>query len=214
MQVALVKPESVNMYEARKAFADYAALEKAGRSTAADQVAQEVYRQVLRGRTLLSLNASMRIAGVDPHGRPKLAIARADANWCFFRRVAGWKRNKDGSGLSVSEFRGATHQHARSIAWSKRQQGRGQSVIVPQDLFPISLKDDLRARVPSIPPALRPRADLSRYHILWEADWEAVPHDPFLLRRISTDWYVVLAQWDLTEVERSILAAASYAETY
>jgi hypothetical protein len=64
----------------------------------------------------------------------------------------------------------------------------------------------VRALVPKIPPLLKPAGDLSDFFILWEAKWEAVaPVDPILLRRVSESVFVVLAQWDLTPLERSVL---------
>lgn len=68
----------------------------------------------------------------------------------------------------------------------------------------------LAAIVPTIPPRLRPPHNLSGYHILWEAEWgqEDVlpPGDPALLRHLGGDLYAVLAVWDLTPLERSVLA--------
>ena len=61
--------------------------------------------------------------------------------------------------------------------------------------------------VPIVPPQLRPHWGLHNYHILWEADWQKVPpRDPALLERIGGDLYAVLAVWDLTELERAVLA--------
>ncbi len=48
----------------------------------------------------------------------------------------------------------------------------------------------------------------SNYHILWEAEWtKIVPRDPYLLRRIGqADLWLVVAAWNLTEVERAALS--------
>lgn len=60
--------------------------------------------------------------------------------------------------------------------------------------------------VPSVPVWLRPEGHLSEYHILWEAEWEvAPPVDPILLKYVSGPMYAVIAQWDLTPVERAVL---------
>ena len=49
---------------------------------------------------------------------------------------------------------------------------------------------------------------LTGYHVLWEAEWQqVVPRDPFLLRHIGGDLYSVVAAWDLTDLERSVIAA-------
>ena len=66
--------------------------------------------------------------------------------------------------------------------------------------------DDGLAIVPIVPLHLRPKFNLSNYSILWEADWTAVPHDPLLLRQLKGDLWIVLAAWDLTEVERAVLS--------
>ena len=62
--------------------------------------------------------------------------------------------------------------------------------------------------MPVIPVHLRPRRGLQNYHVLWEAEWERIPpRDPMLLRRIGRgDMSLVVAAWDLTEVERAALA--------
>jgi hypothetical protein len=56
---------------------------------------------------------------------------------------------------------------------------------------------------------VRPRRGLENYNVLWEAVWQpAPPVDPMLLRRIGeADLWVVVAAWELTEVERAALAA-------
>jgi hypothetical protein len=54
---------------------------------------------------------------------------------------------------------------------------------------------------------LRPRAALTRYHIRWQAECARIPpKDPYLLRRIRADMWLVCAMWDLTDVERAALA--------
>ncbi len=65
-----------------------------------------------------------------------------------------------------------------------------------------------KAMMPTVPIHLRPKRGLQNYHVLWEAEWEPVPpRDPYLLRRIGkADLWLVVAHWDLTEVERAALA--------
>lgn len=62
-----------------------------------------------------------------------------------------------------------------------------------------------RALVPPIPPRFRPEK-LCDYHVLWEAEWQkAPPVDPILLKKVSDNVYCVLAQWDLSPIERAVL---------
>ena len=64
------------------------------------------------------------------------------------------------------------------------------------------------AQVPIIPLHLRPKRGIENYHVLWEAEWRPIPaRDPYLLRRIGkADLWLVVAQWDLTEVEKAALS--------
>ena len=62
--------------------------------------------------------------------------------------------------------------------------------------------------VPIVPLHLRPKRGLQNYYTLWEAEWgPIVPKDPMLLRPIGKgDMWLVVAAWDLTEVERAALS--------
>lgn len=67
----------------------------------------------------------------------------------------------------------------------------------------------VRAIVPNIPPRLRPKRGLHLYTILWEAEWAidpVPPVDPALLRHLRGDLYVLCGTWDLTDLERAVLA--------
>jgi len=45
------------------------------------------------------------------------------------------------------------------------------------------------------------------YFVLWEAVWQELPPtDPMLLRHPTGHLYAVLAVWDLTEIERAVMA--------
>ena len=61
------------------------------------------------------------------------------------------------------------------------------------------------ALIPLIPPMKRPKRDLKHYHILFEADWQNPPADPFLLKALGKGLYAILAHWDLTPLEQAIL---------
>jgi hypothetical protein len=72
-------------------------------------------------------------------------------------------------------------------------------------------KSGYQTVVPPIPFHLRPNGDASKYFILWEVEkWEewrpsSAPGDPLLLERIAHPIYVVVAQWDLSDLEKRIL---------
>ena len=160
---------------------------------------QRTYQLIAQGRLVIKALESIVTAGVGEDGYPKLAICRADAETCFYQ----WSTN--------GSARMAMTQWARS-------NHRRQYIDFPAGSFPQPPKDRSgwsrqQAIVPLVPIDMRPKRGLANYHVLWEAIWRpAPPLDPMLLRRIGeADLWVVLAAWDLTEVERAALAARIHA---
>ncbi len=148
---------------------------------------ERIYRQIANGKRVISAFGAIQQAGVDERKRPRLAIARAD---CLRVRCWTWSDHLD--------FDDPT----------KRMVGRDGRWLLKVPFTGVNAVFNLGAIVPRIPPQHRPAQELlDKYHILWEADWHEVPKDPYLLRRIGKDAWIVLAAWDLTEVELSVLRA-------
>lgn len=191
-----VETISMNRNEARKAFLAYRDA-AADRGTPEDEQIMRGYRLLAQGRTLLNLTETMRQVGVDDQGLPKMAIARADAKWCFV-----------GVGTNGSASFGSDAE-----PWRLRGSAQGRLTSLPASTFPEFRWDERKttwaqALVPLVPLPLRPKGQLTGYHVLWEAEWQqVVPRDPFLLRHIGGDLYAVVAAWDLTDLERSVIAA-------
>jgi hypothetical protein len=144
---------------------------------------ERIYRAIAHGKTVISVADAIVAAGIDSEGRPRLAFARADWPECRCQRVIDELYfDKPRSG-TASKFR---------IPWLGMR-------YAPQ----------LAANIPRIPPHFRPKVGvLGKYFLLWEADWRAQPpSDPMLLRRVGKDAWIVLAAWDLTEVEMNVLRA-------
>ena len=193
MQVKTIS--DVSKYEARRRFLEYRdaigpSKNRVGeRGTVEDRTIMAGYRAISLGRQVTDVHQSIRDAGVDHQGRPKLAICRADVRVCWYQH-ANWRR---------PIFAIARHM----LADTKPKYGR---VTLPVNCLPWLCAEPIRAIVPSIPPRLRPKFGLHNYHILWEADWEKPPVDPMLLKHIMGPLYAVLATWDLTELERAVIA--------
>ncbi len=162
-----------------------------------DQEVMRTYKAIAQGRVIIRALDSIRVAGLGKDGLPKLAIARADAQFCWL------SPDRNGAaGFSISEEAATTWRSARYTR---------QRIDFPAGTFPGISTQRWRPRaiVPQVPLPLRPKRGLQNYHVLFEAEWELVPPvDPMLLRRVGAgDLWVVCAAWDLTEVERAALAA-------
>lgn len=157
-------------------------------STPIDHEIARIYQLLAQGRVIVKALESITTAGLGEDKRPKLAIVRADAQRCFVR---GW-----GGAVRFS-----------MKAWAYDNQTRTY-IDIPGDRFagPVASGE---AIVPLVPLPHRPPRGLANYHILFEAEWRNVPPtDPMLLRRLGkADLWVVVAAWDLTEIERTVLAA-------
>lgn len=156
-----------------------------------DDEIRRAYQLLAQGKLIIRALQSIKNAGVDAKGNPKLAIVRADAKEC-------WCERQDDGRVRFSDQRWVRNDMTKHF------------VQLPAGTLPPGggWKHDLRAIVPMIPLHQRPAQSLANYHILWEAEWErVVPRDPYLLKRIGkSDLWRVIAQWDLTEVERGALS--------
>lgn len=158
------------------------------RHDALDKEILRIYRAIAAGKTVISVHDAIRAAGVDEFGRPRLAIMRADQEAV---RCDAWHSEKV---TFMSQMRSTAADLKFEIAWPNRAK--------------TGVFNSLWALLPRIPPQYRP-AVLSDYHLLWEADWTAIPRDPYLLKRLGKDAWAVVAAWDLTSVEMNVLRARS-----
>jgi len=172
-----------------------------------DEVLMASYREMAKGQRILNVAHVMRAFGVDKDSKsrlPLLAIGQAD--WKHT-----WLRQHDNKIVFSSD----SYPH-----WDYRHNKYKNGAIgFLSDVFPPELTNsewrrtnnlpavqNKRALTPAIPAHLRPAGDLSGYHILWEAKWvHEAPPDPLLLKHVSGHIYTVLAQWDLTPIEKMVL---------
>lgn len=175
--------DQVTQQAAAAALREYKA--SRGKHDALDYQIERIYRNIAKGKTVISVRAAIAAAGVDAEGQPKLAFGRADFAGV---RYNSWTR---GSGrlayVDFLEHGGNSRWHCEIELPGSRYTGR-------------------RAITPRIPPQYRPPLkSLNKYFLLWEADWHADPIDPFLLQQIAADAFIVLAAWDLTPVEMAVI---------
>ena len=163
------------------------------RQTSADAEIAAIYKRIAQGKTVIRALESIRAAGLNAEGLPKLAIAPAHLQECWFRPASNRcvfgkrsPRTNERAAVVRMDWPGLTRPKDPTDRW----------------------RYEWCATVPIIPVHLRPKRGLQNYHILWEAEWtKRYPVDPFLLRRFGGDAWLVVAAWDLTEVERAVMSS-------
>src|SRR5262245_56860775 len=168
-----------------------------------DWEVQRAYTLLGQGKVIIRALESIKQAGTNRPFLPRLALAPATAEFCYVTRYL------DGQLTMRPKEYGRGVKHNLNF--------RDNTFVFPAESFPMnrwgnppirSTRSDHKAKVPPVPYHLKPRRGLANYHVLWEAEWEPIPpRDPYLLRRIGkADLWLVVAHWDLTEVERAALA--------
>lgn len=189
-QITMTRQEARGLYRSYKKHLHY--------SKPIDRECMRAYQLLGQGRLIIKALESVVAAGLNADGLPKLAICRADAASCTLRM------DRDGGGF----MRDSRVEPRHKNRWTEIIQSRSMFTF-PARSF-VNGKETWRAEalVPVPPLHLRPQRGLANYHILWEAEWtKIVPRDPYLLRRIGqADLWLVVAMWNLTEVERAALS--------
>jgi len=152
--------------------------------------------QMRRGRKIIDVFEVIKEAGVNEKEQPKLAIVRADVGTAYF-----FTREGGAGKFTHSSYRGDASQ---------------ANIILPEGTFPEWKPrgkatnpywfDAIKTKVPIVPAQFLPKGSLAGYHVLWEVeDWEILPKDPILLKRITDNLFAVLGVWDLTPLEQAIV---------
>ena len=161
---------------------------------------KQVYYHLSRGNKVLDIYEVFKKSGVNKMGEPKLAIARADG-----RRVEFNKRD-----LGAGRFEGKTTAYDVDLptgTFPKWKKERSINNWNYKEQFQTA-RPTISTKVPIVPAHLLPEGELDNYFVLWEvSEWSPMPvyKDPFLLKRINANAFVVLAEWDLTPVEQAII---------
>jgi hypothetical protein len=170
---------------AREKYREYRAALKVERDRQIAYLAT-IYWQLARGRKVIDAVAAISSAGLNEQGHPKLAIAEANRQYVQYQR------------------------DRTEVVFYHNPRGRRHVLKFTK---PANWNDNWkreRAPLPIIPPShIPPDYKLENLHLLWEVEkWEPVPSpDPMLLRRLGGPFFVVLATWNLTQVEMAVMAA-------
>ena len=191
--------------EAKAHYHEYLSATKVRKEKYVEEL-KNLYRHLSEGAKVLDIYAAFKESGVNKFGDPNLGIAPADVRQITF----------------VKESLGGGH-------FSKGRWPDRYSVALPSGTFgswkTISREDavdrkrewetgnierqQIVAKVPLIPPLLLPESkSLDGYYVLFEVEkWDEIPtaKDPYLLKRINANAFVVLAEWDVTEIELAVV---------
>jgi hypothetical protein len=173
--------------------------------------AARAYAELAKGTPLIDPAEAIRSCGWRADGRPALAIARADQTRVHFQLERSARRWDPNTGRWSGPWAPMEWRFHAAKSRNDRQRA-GDLTFRVSDVTtepPVEPRSGT-AMVPLVPPeAYPPRGlDLAKHFILWEVEsWDlAPPVDPMLLRHIGGNLWAVVAQWDLTEVERMIIA--------
>ena len=187
----------INPAEARARLTEYQEALRIERN-AEDEAIAAGFRAAARGLPFISLQRTITAGGWHDNSLPKIAVAPAAATACFVR----W-HNGDLVFSDVDD---------RYVNRSALVNEHSVRVPVPGDARPPRRPSSWQAgeaMVPLIPPRFRPAPRrLHRFHLLWEVpSWTWIPpEDPALIKHVRGDLWTVHAVWELTELERLVLA--------
>lgn len=185
-----VQPIPTKRYEAADLYRQYRMALRTKQMTTGDKIVMMTARAISQGKAVIDVKVAIQNAGLDTRSRPRLAMARAD--WSRVRCEV-WPR--DGHVHFTDAIKGWNRTHKRYTYHDLKWNPSTERYVGGQAIVPV------------IPPTIRPARNLEKYSILFEAEWEAPPVDPYLLRHLGGSLYVVLAAWNLTPIERAVLGA-------
>ncbi len=167
-----------------------------GQSASPDDQIVQLAEAVVAKKRVIDLRQTL-IRSLDSSLRPRLAVARVGWKtvWCQWAEGSSIKRTEDG------DINGKPVDFANYPRDSRRRDREAIRLPLPVEWFDRILS----APVPHIPPEYRAAATPERL-LLWEAEWRGLqPVDPMLLEHLFGHFYAVVAEWNLTSLERAVL---------
>ena len=202
MDVATI---SMSEKEAGEKYKEYLEAVKTSKEKYVEDL-KKVYHALKEGKKVIDIYEAFKKTGVNDEGDPKLAISVANLKSVFFFKEDG------GAGIFSKDK--WTNEYVVDVRLPGDIFPRWKMVKSPHGGSRDIKRRRITTKVPIVPAYLQPKGSLSNYYLLWEVDeWkeEEVPvaaKDPFLLRRINANTFIVFAAWDLTEVEQIVMKGA------
>lgn len=219
----------ISRADARQQAAEYARAAKTigdpRRRREFEEIARAYKAAAAVNTPLISLTATIRAGGVvtkrlnewawDYEGKKQIQVTRAYALPCL--AVCRWDAaaaytlgvEADGSVRFIDSLdRGWNYRSGIIDVDARMELGehRPAQTLSPQG------RNAFSSMVPLVPPKHRPTRGMGNRLVLWEVDewkWQQLgppPGDPALLRPLGGDLYAVEAVWDLTDLEKFVLA--------
>jgi hypothetical protein len=199
----------LNKDEAEKLYNEYAEL-VTKREEEHLEILKKCYFHLKEGRKILNVFDVIEKAGVDDlHKEPTLAIANAawhEVTFSKLRFKSGiFGNSRYGTRNNVPKDFIELPPNLFTDEWKNTDIAQKSGWFSPERQY-------IKTAIPLIPAILMPRGALSNYYILFEVtNWEEaidrrkIGNDPFLLRRISENMFVILASWDVSPIEQAVL---------
>jgi len=189
--------------EAKKHYQEYLEATKVRKEKYVEEL-KNLYRYLSQGAKVLDVYEAFKQSGVNDTGEPKLGIA--PASW----KQITFVKQELGAGVFCKD-RGS-REKSEAVALPSKTFPDWKVVKAPTEWNPGRteiIRENITTKVPLIPATLLPESQsLNGYYILFEVEeWNEIPvaRDPYLLKRINANAFVVLAEWDVTEVELSVM---------
>jgi hypothetical protein len=177
-----------------------------------------LYAHMRHGGKVIDVWESMKLAGLNKDGDPRLAIVRADSSKVRFQRRINQRYttlNGQTGYLDLINEGGAFYFQKKNGKWSPNWE---IDVKIPNGFFPEWPKKQdgqyIKRQVETVTPIIPARLmnplrshKLKNYYILWEVDeWKLIPpKDPMLLKKVTPNMFLILAHWDLSPLERAVI---------
>ena len=152
---------------------------------------QKLYYHAMKGHKIIDIFEAFKFAGLNDKNEPRLAIAKADRKEIYFHK------ERTGTG---------TFSHESWMGYNAEK--KKDNVKFPDKTFceKWEKEERIKTSVPVIPVSKKAGKNLKNYYILWEVEkWDIVPKDPFLLKRITNNLFVLVEKWNLTKLEQALI---------
>lgn len=197
--------------EALKKYKEYLEADKK-RKSREYTAARRAYLALSKGLKVIDIYEAFKKTGLKTNGSPKLAIVRADARQVYFTK----ERNGAGRFKRENPLEWRTRTYADDVLLPAETFGEwvlSVAGVAPNTWTTIE-NQDLVTNVPFIPPHIEALGKLENYYILFEVkEWQknqkqpsrSIVGDPYLLKRLSDNTFIVLAEWDVSPVEAIVM---------